>query len=151
MKVIPSFMRFVFPLVLMTLLIPVGCESIPVIGDMGSNSDEPKPELIAVVNVEDPDYGGEIPITVTMSSTGYRDAIGKLRTQKWNDAIVLLNEKIESERKRERLAEAYFARGVAYEVQGQYEMALESYEEAYERANRAEYKDGIDRAKSGLE
>lgn len=137
------------PLTALALLAPSGCETIPLL-DSGSSNEE-NPELMATVKVEDPDYGGKTPIVVIMSSTKYRDAIGKLRTEKWNEAIAILDERIESERNRDRLAEAYFAKGVAHEVQGEYQPALDAYEAAYERGNRAEYKDGIDRAKSGLD
>lgn len=111
---------------------------------------EPDPELQAVVNVEDPDYGGETPITVTVSSKSYRDGVGKLRTQKWAEAIEFFQAKTEDESNRERLAEAYFAMGVAYEAQGNYAEAVKAYEEAFERANRAEYQDGMNRARTGL-
>lgn len=126
-----------------------GCESIPIIGD-SNNSNEPDPELTAVVDIVDPDFGETIPVTVVMTGREYRDSVGKLRTKKWGEAITLLTERIEKEGSREQLAEAHFARGIAYEVENNYKAALGDYEGALERVNRAEYQVAIDRLKTKL-
>lgn len=132
------------------LAVPTACDSMSEIS-LGDDNEEVDSSLQAVVNVEDPDYGGTVPVTVTMSSRQYRDAVGKLRTQNWQEAVELLDAQIAKENDREDLAEAYFAKGVAHEAQKQYSQAAEAYENAYERDNRAEFQDGLNRARTGLE
>ncbi len=134
---------------LVSLTVAVGgCESMPFTSE---GDGEPDPALQAVVSVEDPEYGGEFPVTVTMSSSSARDAVGKLRTEKWDEAVAHFQELVDGTSNRDRRAEAYFGLAVAHEAQGQYAEALAAYESAFELANRSEYADGIARARTALD
>jgi len=118
---------------------------------------EPKatpPDLQAEVEVSDTEEGYEgetLFVVVEGSESAQEDAIGALRAELWRDAIEEFEALNESETNDDKRAQNYFGIGVAYEVLGDYQQALEAHRSALRLANKAEYDDAMKRAKRALD
>ena len=138
------------PLLILAVTFPAGCEVVDNMIPGNKESEEPDATLQAAVTLEDPDFGGTFIVLVTVSKSSWAEGVGKLRTQKWDEAITFFHDALESERRENRQAEAYFAIGVAHEAQKEYSQAASAYESALELANVSDYQDGVNRARAAL-
>lgn len=105
---------------------------------------EPDPDLQAYVEIEDPEYGGSAPIAVVVKSKSLREAVGLLRSKRWELAASAF-EKYTMSGPRTQQAEAFFGLGVAREKLGDFSGALAAYQEAFTRANTSDYEQAVNR------